>query len=107
MELRTRGHRGCFGFGEGCQPGKRRNFRSSADRPADVIITLPPQALLDLHKVAERSNDPQMTDFIEGEFLKEQVEAIKEFGDLLTRIRRAGDGLGLHVIDKELLDGRS
>ena len=43
-----------------------------------------------------------MTDFVEGEFLKEQVEAEKEIGDLLTKMQRAGDGLGLHIIDKEL-----
>ena len=36
--------------------------------------------------------------------LKEQVEAIKEIADLLTKMRRAGDHLGLHIIDKELLD---
>ena len=31
------------------------------------------QHLLDLHKVAERENDPQFCDYLEGEFLKEQV----------------------------------
>merc|ERR1711973_986089 len=33
---------------------------------------------------------------IEAEFLGEQVEGIKEIGDLITKIKRAGDGLGLH-----------
>ena len=47
-------------------------------------------------------SDAQLTDFLEGEFLKEQVEAIKEISDLITRMKRAGDGLGLHIIDKEL-----
>ena len=60
------------------------------------------QSLLDLHKAADGSGDPQMTDFLEGEYLKEQVEAIKEFGDMVTRIKRAGEGIGLHIIDKEL-----
>ena len=58
--------------------------------------------LLDLHKTADGHGDAQMTDFIEGEYLKEQVEAEKELGDLITRMKRAGDGLGLHLIDKEL-----
>ena len=58
--------------------------------------------LLDMHKTADRHGDAQMTDFIEGEYLKEQVEAEKELGDLITRMKRAGDGLGLHLIDKEL-----
>jgi len=57
---------------------------------------------LNLHKAADSKSDAQLTDFIEGEFLKEQVEAIKEIGDLITKINRAGDGLGLHIIDKEL-----
>merc|ERR1712219_15346 len=33
------------------------------------------EALLDLHKVADSHGDAQLTDFIEGEYLKEQVEA--------------------------------
>merc|ERR1711962_1303825 len=40
------------------------------------------EALLELH--------------IEGEFLKEQVQAQKEIGTLITQMRNAGDGLGLH-----------
>ncbi|KAE8722060.1 Ferritin-3 [Hibiscus syriacus] len=32
------------------------------------------EKLLNLHRVAEQSNDVQLTDFIEGEFLSEQVE---------------------------------
>merc|ERR1712121_453053 len=60
------------------------------------------ESLLAMHKVAGEHGDAQMTDFIEGTYLKEQVEAIKEIGDLITKMRRAGDGLGLHIIDKEL-----
>merc|ERR1712209_17122 len=60
------------------------------------------EALLDLHKVADSHGDAQLTDFIEGEYLKEQVEAQKEIGDLITKMKRAGDALGLHIIDKEL-----
>lgn len=60
-------------------------------------------SLLELHKTADGSNDPQLTDFIEGEYLDEQVHAIKELGDLVSRMKRAGDGLGVHLIDKELM----
>merc|ERR1711915_45367 len=60
------------------------------------------ESLLAMHKVAAGHEDAQMTDFIEGNFLKEQVEAIKEIGDMITKMRRAGEGLGLHIIDKEL-----
>ena len=60
------------------------------------------EALLDLHKEADSHGDAQLTDFIEGEYLKEQVEAQKEIGALITKMKRAGDTLGLHIIDKEL-----
>merc|ERR1711872_876146 len=61
------------------------------------------ESLLNMHKMADSHGDAQMTDFIEGTFLKEQVEAIKEIGNLVTKMKRAGDGLGLHLIDQELL----
>merc|ERR1711962_562799 len=60
------------------------------------------ESLLEMHKVAGSHGDAQLTDFIEGEYLKEQVEAQKEIGDLITKMKRAGDALGLHIIDKEL-----
>jgi len=60
------------------------------------------ESLLELHKEADSHHDAQLTDFLEGEYLKEQVEAQKEIGDLITKMKRAGDSLGLHIIDKEL-----
>jgi len=60
------------------------------------------EALLELHKEGDSHGDAQLTDFIEGEFLKEQVQAQKEIGTLITQMRNAGDGLGLHIIDKEI-----
>jgi len=60
------------------------------------------QSLLDLHKVADSHGDAQMTDFLEGEFLKEQVEAIKELGDKISNLKRVGAGLGEYMFDKEL-----
>merc|ERR1712179_430138 len=49
----------------------------------------------------DSKGDAHLCDFIEAEFLGEQVEGIKELGDLITKIKRAGDGLGLHIMDKE------
>merc|ERR1711863_222135 len=43
------------------------------------------ESLLEMHKVADSH---------EGEYLKEQVEAQKEIGDLITKMKRAGDALG-------------
>ena len=31
-----------------------------------------------------------------------QVEGIKEISDMITKLKRAGDGLGTHIIDKEM-----
>jgi len=61
------------------------------------------QSLLDLHAVAAKNNDPHTNDFLESEFLNEQVEAIKKLGDLITKLKRAGpEGLGEYLFDKDL-----
>ena len=61
------------------------------------------QALIDLHKVADKHSDFQFADFLEGEFLKEQVDAIKEISDLLTKAKKCGPGLGEFHFDEEAL----
>ena len=61
------------------------------------------QSLLDLHVVADSHNDAHLTDFLEGQFLDEQVDAIKEYGDMITKLKRAGaEGLGEYLFDKDL-----
>merc|ERR1719226_349248 len=60
------------------------------------------QSLLDLHKACDARGDAHLCDFIEAEFLGEQVEGIKGLGDMITKIKRAGEGLGLHIMDKEI-----
>jgi len=60
------------------------------------------QSLLDLHAVADAHKDAQMTDFIEGNYLQEQVKAIKEIGDHITNLKRVGTGLGEYMFDKQL-----
>lgn len=62
------------------------------------------QSLLDLHKIAGNNGDAQMCDFIEGHYLTEQVEAIKEIGGHITNLKRVGPGLGEYMYDKETLD---
>jgi len=55
-------------------------------------------SLLALHKVASNHNDPHLTNYLEGEFLDEQVESIKKFADMITRLKRAGpEGLGEYI----------
>lgn len=61
------------------------------------------EKLLNLHSVADRNNDPQLTDFIESEFLSEQVEAIKKIADYVTQLRLVGKGHGVWHFDQRLL----
>jgi len=61
------------------------------------------QSLLDLHKLCSSHDDAQMADFLESEFLEEQVKAIKEIGDHITRLKRVGPGLGEYIYDRESL----
>eukprot|EP00657_Telonema_sp_P-1_P012269 TRINITY_DN873_c0_g2_i2.p1 TRINITY_DN873_c0_g2~~TRINITY_DN873_c0_g2_i2.p1 ORF type:complete len:198 (+),score=81.86 TRINITY_DN873_c0_g2_i2:149-742(+) len=63
------------------------------------------ESLLNMHKVADESNDSQMTDFLEGNYLNEQVESIKELSDHVTNLKRVGPGLGEYLFDKNTLDG--
>lgn len=60
------------------------------------------QSLLELHKVAGSHGDSQMTDFLEGEFLEEQVESIKQISDYVTQLKMVGSGLGEYQFDKTL-----
>ncbi|CAK9150430.1 unnamed protein product [Ilex paraguariensis] len=61
------------------------------------------EKLLSLHSVADRNNDPQMAEFIEREFLSEQVEAIKKIADYVTQLRLVGKGHGVWHFDQLLL----
>lgn len=62
------------------------------------------EKLLKLHKVADEQGDPQLQDFIEGEFLKTQVEDIKKISGYVSQLRRVGKGHGVYHFDR-LLQG--
>ncbi|CAI0424148.1 unnamed protein product [Linum tenue] len=62
------------------------------------------EKLLSLHSVAARNNDPQMAEFIEREFLNEQVESIKKISDYVTQLRLVGKGHGVWHFDQMLLN---
>ena len=95
MGLGSRGHASCTGSGE---DGRELILKILFTNIAWQVN----QSLLDLHKVGQDANDAHFCDFLESEYLGEQVDAIKEISDLLTKMIRAGEGLGLHTIDKEL-----
>ncbi|GAB4827638.1 Ferritin-3, chloroplastic [Ancistrocladus abbreviatus] len=61
------------------------------------------EKLLNLHRVAEESNDVQLQEFIESEFLSEQVEAIKKIAEYVAQLRRVGMGHGVWHFDQMLL----
>ncbi|GER30404.1 ferritin [Striga asiatica] len=61
------------------------------------------EKLLNLHAVASRNNDVQLTDFIESEFLVEQVESIKKISEYVAQLRRVGKGHGVWHFDQMLL----
>jgi ferritin heavy chain len=60
------------------------------------------QSLLDMHAVGSAKNDPHFCDFIESEYLGEQVEGIKQLSDMITQLKRAGPGLGEYQFDRNL-----
>lgn len=61
------------------------------------------EKLLNLHSVADSNNDPQLADFIETEYLQEQVEAIKKVADYVTQLRMVGKGHGVWHFNQMLL----
>jgi len=61
-------------------------------------------ALLEVHAIAVKHSDAQMTDFLEHEFLEEQVRSIKEIADMVTNLKRVGPGLGEYHFDKEAFE---
>lgn len=60
------------------------------------------QSLLEMHALASTHNDANLLDFLETEYLQEQVDSMKEISDHVTNLERVGEGLGVFVFDKEL-----
>tara|TARA_B100001057_G_C22604361_1_gene854064 strand:+ start:217 stop:720 length:504 start_codon:yes stop_codon:yes gene_type:complete len=58
--------------------------------------------LLKLHELADKENDPQFCDFLESNFLDEQVEAISKLTKILSVLKRIGnDGHGIwHYVEE-------
>ncbi|KAJ7552296.1 hypothetical protein O6H91_06G049200 [Diphasiastrum complanatum] len=57
------------------------------------------EKLLALQKVAEENKDPQLQDFIESNYLSEQVAAIKKISEYVSQLRRVGKGHGVYHFD--------
>lgn len=66
------------------------------------------QSLLNIHRIATEKNDVHLADFLESEYLQEQVDSMKEIADFITNLKRVGDGLGVYMFDRQLTgDGSS
>ena len=60
------------------------------------------EALLNLHQMATDKGDPHLTDFLEANFLDEQVQEMKNISDWITQLSNVGPGIGEHMIDTEI-----
>jgi len=63
------------------------------------------QKLRALHDIADECGDAQMCDFIEGELLAEQADAVNSMAKYVSQLRRIGKGLGVYMFDQEIADG--
>ncbi|XP_017090654.1 ferritin, heavy subunit [Drosophila bipectinata] len=60
------------------------------------------QHLLDLHTLAGKEADPNLCDFIETNFLQEQVDGQKVLADYIRQLERARNEVGDYLFDKYL-----
>ena len=58
--------------------------------------------LLKLHKFASSKQDEHLCDFIESEFLTEQVKSQREFMDFIVNAKRCDSNLGIYLFDKNM-----
>lgn len=63
-----------------------------------------PQSLLQIHCIASEHRDENFCDFLETEFLQEQVDSIKEISDHITNLKRVGEGLGVYMFDRQMVE---
>ncbi|XP_075461719.1 ferritin heavy chain A-like isoform X2 [Ascaphus truei] len=64
------------------------------------------QALLDVHSLSTVRKDSHLCDFLETEYLEEQVKSMKKLGDFITNLKRLGvpqNGMGEYLFDKHTL----
>ena len=58
------------------------------------------QNLLNLHRISDEKNDPSFCDYLEGNFLNEQIDAINELSTYIGQISKIKfDGFGFYQFD--------
>merc|ERR1712179_644973 len=60
------------------------------------------QCLVTLETLATTKADFHLATFIQENFLRKQVADIKRIGDFLTKMKRVGTGLGVHMVDRDI-----
>lgn len=83
-----------------CFPNSLAAFKHALQMELEVN-----QHLLDVHALAAKENDPNLCDFIEANFLQEQVDGQKILADYIRQLERAEDDLGEYLFDKYMLTG--
>lgn len=87
-----------------CSTSLENQFGKQAMEDALSLERVVNQKLLDLHKKADEKGDAHLTNFLEGEFLEEQVNSIREFAGHVTRLRSftTNYALGEYLYDQKL-----
>merc|ERR1719370_1032385 len=76
--------------------------------PLEVLVTVldlhkkMTDSLLELQAKAMAKVDFHLVTFVQEKFLNYNVNFVKIIGDLVTMTKRAGDGLGIHMIDTDI-----
>merc|ERR1712226_813515 len=60
------------------------------------------QSLLELQTKAMAMADSHLVAFVQENFLNNHIYYVKLIGDLVTKIKRVGDGLGIHMVDNDI-----
>merc|ERR1711934_747828 len=60
------------------------------------------KTLTDLETLATAQADFHLVTFLQETFLNKQVTDVKTIGDILTKMKRVGTGLGVYMMDKHL-----
>jgi len=60
-----------------------------------------------IHAIAEHTClDPHLMDFLESEYLEEQMTSIDQLTRLVTILTQMQNGVGEYLLDRQLLDGK-
>ncbi|XP_078286537.1 ferritin heavy chain-like isoform X2 [Rhinoraja longicauda] len=68
------------------------------------------QCILNLHKLGSEQNDVSLCEFLESNYLSDQLEAIRKLGEHITNLKRLGapeNGMGEYLFDKHTLGKNS